>query len=390
MSSILESKVIDDFSERVCFKLRNSNYIGVPLKQQEETSGGSANKTPNSNNFNEPFIPSAVVRMQLEPGLVDLLQSNEAFSKPLPTETTHDDDTMEALGYDGPLNDGPHMPRKTHIYHEGYYHALDSRHKQQQPLGIDDPIESMNPRYGHPMQKPAAPRTLRAFLFAFKKVNHDWLQKLITKLDIPFLTMETAFADCAAQSHYGEEVRISPSKPGGWHFDSGNSILHLAITLSGERYLHFQHHSETNETANHDEEQQRQQQEQKDEEKKQNKDKQDWAQDHYDRLKNTTGNVYLTSPSAFKHAVEYTQCDFPNRILALQCRTLLNSATEYQDLKWQLGMKWSAKEAIVGEFFRTQNGIRLPTLEETIEELGEMEKVSPLTTNAEQKKCGVQ
>lgn len=358
------------------------------------------------------FTETAIVRMEMDPRILELINSTQEFLTPNNAEYTEDE--FRSLGYWGPYNDGPHMPRKTHIYFEGYFHAADPRKFRRQSddepaedgeklkkeekekdddknknennnktthVDIDSPILSSNPRYGHPQDKPAAPRPLRAFLFAFKKVNEKWLEELLRKLDLPFMSMDSIFADIAAQHHHGDQVSIDPFKNGGWHFDAPSSLLHLSISLHGERYLHFQHHEQATEEEKAIEDK---------EERRQKHIGSDGVKDVFSRVKNVPGKVYLTSPSGFMHAVEFPQCTFSNRILAVQCRTLLGSRQDYlSDRK----IDWDEKTALVGEYLKSSEiQIRLPTFEEVTEALCELEKVGSVKQgdDADTKKCVIQ
>jgi len=399
-------------NEKILFKLRNYKCENVKKQQQNETSS-STTKDDNKYTFMERFVPTGIIRMEMDPRLLELLNSAPEFATPNKEYTAEE---FGDLGYWGPLHDGPHMPKKTHVYYEGYFHACapgsigknnsassdekttEEENEKQQTIDIDAPVTSMNPRHGYPMDKPAAPRALRAFLFAFKKVNESWLTELFQKLDLPFLNMETAFADIAAQHHHGEEVLIRPKKHGGWHFDSPNSLLHLAVSLHGERYLHYVHDEEkkpaeqnAEKQENDDDDDVEQQQQQQQQKYKKTEDDDDETEEVYSRIKNVTGQVYLTSPSAFMHAVEYPKTTFADRILAVQCRTLLDSRNDFLESK--IKIDWDSKTAIVGEYLRSDKvDIRLPTFGEVVQILGEMEKISASSTTASEggKKCVIQ
>merc|ERR1712018_222818 len=57
---------------------------------------------------------------------------------------------------------------KDQFYFEGYFHGL----------GENNPISSLNPRNGQPIEKPAAPPRLRAFIQATQKKNRHILRKI--------------------------------------------------------------------------------------------------------------------------------------------------------------------------------------------------------------------
>jgi hypothetical protein len=237
-------------------------------------------------------------------------------------------DDFLRLGYFGPLRDGAHYP-KDHVYYEGYFHAS----------ATSDNIDSMNPRFLSPMSKPAAPLPLRAFLKRFKLLNEPILKPLFENLQVPFLTLDSAFADVAAQSHFGSPIEIAFNRFAGWHFDAPNSLLHLAISLHGTRQLHVTTGGEDPSVA-------------------------------YSVHEMTAGDVYLASPTAFMHAVSYPECDYASRVLALQCRILVDD----RELKAAMsqGIDWDAKLAEIGAVLRMGQW-RFPTYREVLETMDHLQ-----------------
>lgn len=187
--------------------------------------------------------------------------------------------------------DQPRCP--DHVYYEGYFHGLDT------PL----PVESMNPRLGDNMQKPAAPIEFRAFAAALRSKNADWIQECCagdTGLALLFQQLNVAncaFADLAVQVHYKQEI---PERLIGWHRDAVNSTLHCAVSLRGARTLHAR-------VA-------------------------DSAVGPYEvvTLPQQAGNVYVACPYAFGHAVQYPASDWAARTVAVQLRWLLTQAQHMQ------------------------------------------------------------
>ena len=84
----------------------------------------------------------------------------------------------------------------------------------------------------------------------------------------------------------------------GWHRDSPNSLLHMAVSIRGRRALHsFQSRTSA---------------------------RSDLGLLHVDWQEQ--GDVYVSSPWAFLHGVEYPTSDWGGRVVALQCRFLMTRA----------------------------------------------------------------
>ena len=145
--------------------------------------------------------------------------------------------------------------------------------------------------------------------------------------------------------HHGDAIEAENL---GWHTDSFNSVCHLAIALHGRRALHSR-------LANHPTEGQ--------------------FEEHVEWFE--PGDVYLSSPSSFSHSVEYPQCDWASRVVAIQCRLLLTQ-TEYSDLMSAMDVKsnQARENALVGfskvlntnDTKTNQSQIVIPTLEQVVKE----------------------
>ena len=222
------------------------------------------------------------------------------------------------------------------------------------------PVLSINPRYGSDMDKPAAPPLLRAFLAAFRDLNEAWLRATLADAlaiaglrlrgdgaDAPPGTvgdvaidveLDDLFADVAAQSHHGgASVPVSATgRPqDGWHVDVENSLLHMAVSLHGTRFLHLSDDDMTPQG----------------------------------RVEMSAGAVYLTSPSSFYHAVEYPECRLDTRILALQCRILVRGENiEHTALNMRRlstpQHRDAVRECLAAALGRGAGMLRVPTLAE--------------------------
>ena len=172
------------------------------------------------------------------------------------------------------------------FYFEGYFHGLEE----------NTPITSINPKYGHPMEKPAAPPRLRAFIRAAQKKNEHLYRKLSECFE-EYSTMNqlveqgNMFSDLAIQIRYGTGVKYEHVN---WHVDGFNSMLHMALSLQGTRKLYAKKVAEDNSSKVYCNTQ-------------------------------TPGDVYLSSPAAFMHAVGHDTFKRKDRIVAVQCRILMTS-----------------------------------------------------------------
>jgi len=139
------------------------------------------------------------------------------------------------------------------------------------------------------------------------------------------------------QIHYGD--RVSEQNL-GWHKDSPNSALHLALSLKNKRALYVGEISENGEGKT------------------------------YASLM-TPGDVYFSTPTHIYHGVEYPQTEnYDDRIVAVQCRILL-AEEEGQDKVPLIALEYEyfdktdwvcVAEAVSKVTTATDFTIKLPTL----------------------------
>ena len=155
------------------------------------------------------------------------------------------------------------------------------------------------------VQKGAAPRALRALLeYLRQEIAPGLLRSLAGKDEVgrilrALISDGRLFADVNVQLHSGATV---PLPDVYWHVDKPNSAVHLGISLFGHRRLHVQ----CGEICNVSETEQ------------------------------VAGTIYLSSPAAFVHGVEYPYFrggTLARSILAIQARILMpnRSAVEHLD-----------------------------------------------------------
>eukprot|EP00746_Dinoflagellata_sp_MGD_P014483 gnl/MRDRNA2_/MRDRNA2_131764_c0_seq1.p1 gnl/MRDRNA2_/MRDRNA2_131764_c0~~gnl/MRDRNA2_/MRDRNA2_131764_c0_seq1.p1 ORF type:complete len:299 (-),score=26.23 gnl/MRDRNA2_/MRDRNA2_131764_c0_seq1:107-1003(-) len=199
-----------------------------------------------------------------------------------------------------------------HQYMEGYFHAIYNF--------AHDNVPSMHPRRGIELSRRPAPLELLAFCEATRRENCASFNELARALAMArnAKSLENAilqarhFADVSVQLHWGGEV---PASHANWHVDGPNSTLHLALSLHGERTLlakreipraKVQRGADGTRTTQGLEP---------------------------DCMLQSEGSVYLSAPCCYPHAVQYPEASWENRVVAVQCRVLLeDSAFERIDM----------------------------------------------------------
>mmetsp|Transcript_22989 Transcript_22989/g.42301 ORF Transcript_22989/g.42301 Transcript_22989/m.42301 type:complete len:291 (-) Transcript_22989:68-940(-) len=177
--------------------------------------------------------------------------------------------------------------RDEHHYVEGYFHALTGNYGREVP--------SVHPRLGIDLMRRSAPLAIFAFCEAFRRINAPLFTALTKDLGRKAAPLGRVFkrnaylSDLAVQVHWGEAVS---DKDMFWHVDAPNSFLHMAIGVQGSRTLHAKRELQ--------------------------------SAPQPDALRQAPGSVYLSVPCCFPHAVEYPATTWESRIIAVQCRLLLD------------------------------------------------------------------
>ncbi|MCP5104792.1 MAG: hypothetical protein GY950_15510, partial [bacterium] len=133
-----------------------------------------------------------------------------------------------------------------------------------------------------------------AFLDSFKAMNREWftdVQSNLVKGSMmgQLFQEKRYFSDLAVQIHFGSLV---DGENLGWHIDSRNSAIHLALSIRGRRDLLVAYKNENGE-----------------------KEIAEYPQEE--------GDAYVSNPCVAGHAVRYHQSTWDTRIIAVQCRILL-------------------------------------------------------------------
>lgn len=190
--------------------------------------------------------------------------------------------------------------------YEGHYHAL--------ATGGTVYSKNPDPTKGNDFDKPAASRFTRAFYMAFREVNReifDGLREELVKASshgttgtddachvlAQWIERGNHFADLSVQIHYGEGNRPKLVSGAAWHADAENSLLHLALTLRGERKLHTRRNR--------------------------------LASVRGGKLSpaevvegQSPGDLYLTSSTLVRHAPEFRTTTYEERVVAIHARIL--------------------------------------------------------------------
>eukprot|EP00494_Astrolonche_serrata_P028190 UN28455 len=102
--------------------------------------------------------------------------------------------------------------------------------------------------------------------------------------------------------------------------------MHIATALRGRRALHFMTRTESDSQHN--------------------------------KAWNDVGDVYISNPHLFRHAVEYPECKWKNRVVAMQSRTL-----HTDEIYMKLRMLKDGHLEILAEFMKSTK-FKFPTLKD--------------------------
>lgn len=229
---------------------------------------------------------------------------------------------------------------ESHTYYEGYFHTFP-------PSGLMS-SSSIHPRNGRMFDKPAAPIELRSFYSVLRSKNHAFFDHLVVNLSgsknetsrclVNWITHGKVFSDIAVQIHFGQDITNGIQNE-GYHNDSVNSILHLALSVRGTRSLNSKRWHR-------------------------NRNLKKSPQVFID--KQTAGCFYLSSPTFFPHTVEYFDApNYGSRIVAVQSRFLLLSddLVQMRLLRSESDANWIEMAAIIAQTLR-EAPFLFPTLEE--------------------------
>ena len=242
---------------------------------------------------------------------------------------------------------------KAPVYvYEGYYHSLQT----SKNVFSKNP----NPLIGKDFYKPAAGPFTRAFFDAFRVVNKGVFDGLRENLlgvssedDVSYLVAkwierELHFGDLSIQIHYGrgnEEKLVSGA---AWHSDAANSLLHLAVTLRGNRVLHSKR---VQRTAN-------------------NSIRGQLPMEVLE--KQQPGDIYLSSSTLMQHAPEFFETDYESRSIAIHARFLYTSSEANHFYMVRTNDSWEKMTSVLANTLSTAD-IQIPSLSQVESQLLHMQ-----------------
>ena len=262
------------------------------------------------------------------------------------------------------LNNIPELDNRVNIpvyVYEGYYHSLSTNKNVFS--------RNPNPMIGKDFHKPAAGPFTRAFFEAFRVVNTDIFDRLRENLlkassfnetkkdDVSYLLANWIeqghhFGDLSVQIHYGqgnEEKLISGQ---AWHTDAVNSLLHLAVTLRGNRVLHSKRIKPTNNDGN----------------------RPIRGQLPMEILEpQQPGDVYLSSSTLMRHAPQFFDTDHATRSIAIHARFLYSSADVNHFYSVRTADSWNKMTTVLANTLSTAN-IQIPSLAQVNSQLLRMQE----------------
>ena len=222
-------------------------------------------------------VPASLLHSTLDPAVLDYLQRSMS-SLELPM--LHRRLPVNARG---PMHVTTSL-KNGHSTRQAFLHGMPTM----------KPVHGSTSEQGR-IQKGAAPRALRALLEYLRRAVAPGLLRTLTEEDEvarilrALISDGRLFADVNVQLHSGATV---PLPDVYWHVDKPNSAVHLGISLFGHRRLHVQCRGTCNVTE----------------------------------TEQVAGTIYLSSPAAFVHGVEYPYFrggTLARSILAIQARILM-------------------------------------------------------------------
>ena len=220
-------------------------------------------------------------------------------------------------------------------------------------------VLSRNPRNGVEFQKWAAGDFIRGLYESIRRLNHDVFNDLQVKLhqsavlraplhpeenDVcgilsKWIRKGLHFADLSVQMHYGSKILGDELF---WHSDAENSLLHLGITVRGERILHTLRSKTIN--------------------------------GHVEDIliPMTAGDVYVSSSTLMNHAPEYPDVNWDTRIVAIQSRFLYTNEELKNFRAKRNDESWKALTEILADSL-SKLQLKLPSMRDVDIVMDEME-----------------
>lgn len=240
------------------------------------------------------------------------------------------------------LNDYFDKRVKIPIYiYEGYFHSMVTNEN----IFSRNP----NPKIGLDFMKPAAEdKFIRAFYEAFRLINHEIFDRLRAdllnsaimrhpnnpELDVCYglakwIERGCLFGDLSMQIHFGKGN--NETFRNAWHSDAENSLLHLAVTLRGNRVLHSRRSLSSMGSPSEVLEPQ------------------------------SPGDVYLSSSTLMLHAPEFPTSTFDERTVSIHARILYTTDELQLFRKNTKGEDWEVLTNIIASTL-SKADLQVPTV----------------------------
>ncbi|KAL7480157.1 hypothetical protein ACHAW6_005866 [Cyclotella cf. meneghiniana] len=313
-----------------CIHSQNRNDIPI----DHHHFGSMADHPLRTIEFGVQATPLVMIQSTLDEQLLQRFLQEHLYS-------CNEDELNSYPGLDNRVN------KSIYVY-EGYYHSLATSENVYS--------KNPNPLIGTDFEKPAASLFTRAFYEEFRRANKKIFYALIQNLldastftdtgkeDVCYVLAQWIdkghhFGDLSIQIHYGRGNEHKLVSGEAWHTDAENSLLHLAVTLRGERVLHsrrMQRDSNLRSLGNHE-------------------------QPPEILERQSPGNVYLSSSTLMRHAPQFFDTDYSSRVIAIHARFLYTSADVEYFRKIRTQDSWERLTHVLANTLAAAN-LKIPTL----------------------------
>ena len=323
----------------VCFTVVSSfGWYMYPMKQRDSDDsaiGTMAKKPLRQIEFGAHSTPLVMIQSKLEGKLLQRFLQEDLYS-------CNESDLSSYPGLDNRVS------KPVYVY-EGYYHSMVT----SQSVYSKNP----NPLIGNDFDKPAASPFTRAFYEAFRVVNKQIFDELKRNLlgastfqssgkeDVchvlaQWIDKDYHFADLSIQIHYGKGNEHKLRSGAAWHQDAENSLLHLAVTLRGERVLHSKRIRRDDNNLRPLEKQRKE-----------------------TEILETQrpGDIYLSSSTLMNHAPQFFDTDYNSRVIAIHARILYTSVGVDHFRKVRTKESWDKLTKVLSNTLAAAD-LKVPTL----------------------------
>jgi len=284
------------------------NAIKTTIKKESNVFSGTRKDADGKN------LPFLFRTLHMDERVLQLLQEEELFQLK--------EGDLEAAGFERCTD----IKSSKHFAHECFLHSTDTNSN----------VQSLHPRSFKPMEKPPAPKFIRAFFRAIREIN-DFAALAQSLPEGPTRTVIEngwLFGDLIVKVNYGSDLK---GKNLVWNMDGKNSFLQLSVCIKGSQCLFI---------SRADSKTKKQKQE---------------------SLIQSAGQVSLSSPYCYSNASGFTRSKFSTRAISLRASALIPEDFALNDV--------SKVMRDVTKFLKGHD-VRLPNIaevERAIKEITEME-----------------